>query len=242
MSEALAGKIKKETGKGVNRKLRAQGRTPAVFYNKVEHFGLTVDSKEMEKFKDLHGATELVELAIEGDSKKSRTVILKDMQTHPIKPGLVHIDFQEVDMKEKITIDIPIHLVGHSPGEKMGGIVNHMMKILHIKCLPSDIPSEINVLMEEVQLNQVVHVSDLQVPENIEILNQPGDSVVTIAELKEQVEETPPLREPKRKPLREIKQKNQKAKSKYPLCFLSLAWGIQSRNMNSQGITQGFWL
>lgn len=187
MSVALAGKIKTETGKGVNRKLRVQGRTPAIFYNKKESFGLTVDSKEMEKLRSEHGATALVELTIEGDSQKNRTVILKDMQVHPIKPGLVHIDFQEVDMKEKISIDIPIHLVGHSPGEKQGGVVNHMLQILHIKCLPSDIPSEIVVNMAEVLLNQVVHVSDLQVPDKIEIVNQPGDTVVTVAEVKEKV-------------------------------------------------------
>jgi len=191
MSVALAGKIKKETGKGVNRKLRAQGRTPAVFYNKSENLALTVDSKEMEKLKEKHGTTVLIELAIEGDSQKSRTVILKSLQIHPIKPGLVHVDFQEVDMKEKIKVDVPILLVGHSSGEKMGGVVNHMLKILHIKCLPGDIPSEINVLMEEVQLNQVVHISDLQVSGAIEVLNQPGDSVVTVAEVKEKVEETP---------------------------------------------------
>ena len=164
MSVALAGKIKKETGKGFNRQLRITGRTPAVFYSKNENFGLSVVSKEIEKLKDKHGTTVLIDLVIDGDSKKSRTVIFKDIQIHPIKPGMVHIDFQEVDMKEKIKVDVPIHLVGHSPGEKMGGIVNHMLKLLHVKCLPGDIPSEINVMMEEVELNQVVHISDLRFP------------------------------------------------------------------------------
>ncbi len=191
MSVALAGKIKKETGKGFNRRLRAQGLTPAIFYSKSANISITVDSKEMEKLKEQYGTAVLVELAIEGDSKKSRTVILKDVQIHPIKPGLVHVDFQEVDMKEKIKVDVPIHLVGHSPGEKLGGIVNHIMKILHIKCLPGDIPAEVTVLMEEVQLNQVVHISDLQVSDKIEVLHQPGDSVVTVAEVKEIEEEKP---------------------------------------------------
>lgn len=191
MSAALAGKIKKETGKGFNRRLRVQGLTPAVFYGKNENFGLTVNSRDMEKLKNEHGFSVLVELSIEGDSKKSRTVILKDIQIHPIKPGLIHVDFLEVDMKEKIKVSVPIHLIGHSPGEKMGGIVNHMMKILHIKCLPADIPAEINILMEEVQMNQVVHITDLKVPGEIEILHQPGESVVTVAEVKEVVEEIP---------------------------------------------------
>lgn len=191
MSVALAGKIKKETGKGFNRRLRVQGLTPAVFYSKNESFGLTVNSREMEKLTDEHGSSVLVELSIEGDSKKSRTVILKDIQIHPIKPGFVHIDFLEVNMKEKIKVSVPIHLVGHSPGEKMGGIVNHMMKMLHIKCLPGDIPAEIIVLMEEVLMNQVVHITDLKVSDKIEILHQPGESVVTVAEVKEVVEEVP---------------------------------------------------
>jgi len=189
MIVALEGKIKKVTGKGFNRRLRMEGLTPAVFYNKTENIGITVNSRQMEKLKDKHGTTVLIDLAIEGDSKKSRTVILKDIQTHPIKPGMVHIDFQEVDMKVKIKVDVPIHLVGHSPGEKMGGIVNQMLKFLHIKCLPGDIPSEVTVLMEEVELHQVVHISDLKVSDKIEIQNQPGDAVVTVAEAKVEVEE-----------------------------------------------------
>ena len=188
MSEALAGKIKKEKGKGFNRQLRTQGRTPAVFYSKSENFGLSVVSKEIEKLKDKHGTTVLIDLAIEGDSQKSRTVIFKDIQTHPIKPGLVHVDFQEVDMKEKIKVDVPIHFIGRSPGEKMGGIVNHLLNSLHIKCLPGDIPAEIEILMEEIELNQVVHVSDLKVSDKIEIQNHPSDAVVTVAEPKAVVE------------------------------------------------------
>jgi len=188
MSEALAGKIKKETGKGFNRQLRIQGRTPAVFYSKSENFGLSVVSKEIEKLKDKHGTTVLIDLAIDGDSQKSRTVIFKDIQIHPIKPGLVHVDFQEVDMKEKIKVDVPINFIGRSPGEKMGGIVNHLLNVLHIKCLPGDIPAEIDILMEEVELNQVVHVSDLKVSDKIEIQNHPSDAVVTVAEAKAVVE------------------------------------------------------
>ncbi|MGV7220960.1 MAG: 50S ribosomal protein L25 [Nitrospinales bacterium] len=191
MSVALAGKIKKEIGKGFNRQLRIQGRTPAVFYSKSENFGLSVVSKEIEKLKDKHGTTVLIDLAIEGDSQKSRTVIFKDIQIHPIKPGLVHVDFQEVDMKVKIKVDVPINFVGRSPGEKMGGIVNHLLNVLHIKCLPGDIPAEIEILMEEIELNQVVHVSDLKVSDKIEIQNQPSDAVVTVAEAKAVVEEKP---------------------------------------------------
>jgi large subunit ribosomal protein L25 len=190
MSVALAGKIKKETGKGFNRQLRVEGRTPAVFYSKSENFGLSVVSKEIEKLKDKHGTTALIDLAIDGDSQKSRTVIFKDIQIHPIKSGLVHVDFQEVDMKVKIKVDVPIHFVGRSPGEKMGGIVNHLLNVLHIKCLPGDIPAEIEILMEEIELNQVVHVSDLKVSDKIEIQNQPSDAVVTVAEAKAVVETT----------------------------------------------------
>ena len=122
MSEALAGKIKKETGKGFNRQLRIQGRTPAVFYSKSENIGLSVVSKDIEKLKDKHGTTVLIDLAIEGDSQKSRTVIFKDIQIHPIKPGLIHVDFQEVDMKEKIKVDVPIHFVGRSLEKKWAAL------------------------------------------------------------------------------------------------------------------------
>ena len=69
----------------------------------------------------------------------------------------------------------------------MGGIVNHLLNVLHIKCLPGDIPTEIEILMEEVEPNQVVHVSDLKLSDKIEIQNQPSDTIVTVAEAKAEV-------------------------------------------------------
>lgn len=191
MTLTLEGKLKKETGKGVNRRLRSQGRLPAVFYNKKENIPLTVAAREMEKLQEKHGSSLLIDLAVEGDSKKSRKVIMKDMQTHPLKRGLVHVDFMEVDMKEKIKVTVPLVLVGHSPGEKMGGFVNHILKNVHIECLPGDIPVEIEVPLDEVELDQVIHISDLKVYENIEFLHKPGESVVSVFEEKVKEEEKP---------------------------------------------------
>lgn len=191
MTLTLEGKIKKETGKGFNRKLRSQGLLPAVFYSKKENIPLTVDAREMEKLREKHGSSSLLDLSIEGDSKKSRKVIMRDLQTHPLKSGLVHVDFLEVDMKEKIKVTVPLVFVGHSPGEKMGGFVNHILKSINIKCLPGDIPHDIEVPLEEVELGQVLHVSDLVVPENVELLHLPGESVVSVFEEKVKEEEKP---------------------------------------------------
>lgn len=180
----LDGKIKKETGKGVNRRLRAQGLMPAVFYSKKENIPLTIVARDMDKIKEKYGLSVLIDLAVEGDSQQTRKVILKDMQTHPIKSGFVHIDFQEVDMSVKIKVPVPVVLVGHSPGEKMGGIVNHILKTVQILCLPGNIPAEIEVDMSEVALDQVIHISDIKVSEGIEFLHKPNESVVTVHEEK----------------------------------------------------------
>jgi len=111
-------------------------------------------------------------------------VVVTEHQEHPIKEGWVHADFLEVDVTQKIKVQAPIVLVGHSPGEKLGGIVEHNLHTLNIRCLPNNIPEKLEVEMAEVQLDQVVHVSDLKIPENIEVLDNPEESVVSVHEVK----------------------------------------------------------
>ena len=184
MAVALSGAIREGRGKGANRKLRAQGVLPAVLYGKKTNVSLTVKPKELKKVIEQHGINTLIELAIEGDTEAKRLVVVKQHQEHPIKEGWVHADFFEVDVNQKIKVQAPIVLVGHSPGEKLGGIVEHNLHTLNIRCLPNDIPEKLEVQMAEVQLDQVVHVSDLSVPDNIEVLDNPAEAVVSVHEVK----------------------------------------------------------
>jgi large subunit ribosomal protein L25 len=184
MAVALSGAIREGRGKGANRKLRAQGILPAVLYGKKSNVSLTVQPKKLKKIIEQHGINTLIELTIEGDTEAKRLVVVKQHQEHPIKEGWVHADFFEVDVTQKIKVQAPIVLVGHSPGEKLGGIVEHNLHTLNIRCLPNEIPEKLEVQMAEVQLDQVVHVSDLKVPDNIEVLDHPEEAVVSVHEVK----------------------------------------------------------
>ncbi len=106
--------------------------------------------------------------------------MLQEFQTHPLKPGWVHIDFLEIDVSKKIKAKIPVLLVGVSPGEKQGGHVNHIIRALEVESLPKDIPEKIEVEMGGIELNQMIHVSDLDLGEAVTIIDAPNDVVVNV--------------------------------------------------------------
>ena len=184
----LAGKLRKVTGKSATRDVRNDEAMPAVMYGLKDNLNLIVDPKELQKLLKENGRNALIELNIEGDS--SRNVVLKEYQTHPLKSGWLHADFLEVDVTKKIKVKVPVLLVGVAPGEKQGGVVNHIIRHLEIESIPKNIPEKIEFPMDEVQLNQVIHVSDLVVGEDVTIINLPTDVVLTLHE--EKVKEEKP--------------------------------------------------
>ena len=161
---------------------------PAVVYGLKDNLNLVVNPKELKKLLEEKGRNALIELNIEGES--SRKVVLKEYQDHPIKPGWLHADFLEVDVTKKIKVKVPVVLVGVAPGAKQGGVINHIIRLLEIESIPTNIPEKIEFPMDEVQLNQVIHVSDLVVGEDITIVNLPTDVMLTIHEEKV-IEEKP---------------------------------------------------
>ena len=180
MAVALEGKVREANGKSGARQIRREAGLPGILYGLEENVCLQVSSKQFHKLMKEKGENVLIDLTIEGDSKKQRQVMLKDFQTHPLQEAWLHVDFLELDMNKKIKAHVPVRLIGHSPGEKLGGLVNHAAHSLDVECLPGDIPNVIEVDMEKVAMDQVLHVSDLIVPENIHILNRPGDVVVSV--------------------------------------------------------------
>ena len=184
----LAGKLRKVTGKSATRDVRNDEAMPAVMYGLKDNLKLIVDPKELQKLLKENGRNALIELNIEGDS--SRKVVLKEYQSHPLRSGWLHADFLEVDITKKIKVKVPVLLVGVAPGEKQGGVVNHIIRHLEIESIPKNIPEKIEFPMDEVQLNQVIHVSDLVVGEDVTIINLPTDVVLTLHE--EKVKEEKP--------------------------------------------------
>jgi large subunit ribosomal protein L25 len=105
--------------------------------------------------------------------EQTQAAILKDVQRHPFKNAIVHIDFQRVEDNQKIRISIPLHFVGAavSPGVKtQGGLVSHMRTEVEVSCLPKDLPEFIEVDLSKLGLNESIHLSQLKVPEGVELL------------------------------------------------------------------------
>jgi|ETN01SMinimDraft_4_1059930.scaffolds.fasta_scaffold78641_2 large subunit ribosomal protein L25 len=178
MSDALSVKIREKTGKSAARELRRNDEIPAVLYGLKDNLSLSVGSKEFTKVLADKGRSALIDLKVEGG--KQHKVILKEIQTHPLKELCVHADFLEVALDKAVKVSVPVNLVGQSPGEKLGGIVNHILKTLEVECLPTNIPQVFDVDMLGVELDQVVHVSDMQLPEGVKVLQRPAEAIVSV--------------------------------------------------------------
>jgi len=178
MSEVLSGKIREKTGKVATKEVRRNGKIPAVLYGLKDNFSFSVCPNNLGDILKAKGQNSLIDLDLEGDKK--RKVLLKDYQSHPLRERWVHVDFLEVDTTKVVKVSVDVNLVGKSAGEKMGGLVNQVIKVLHIECLPADIPQFVEVDITGVELGQVLHVSDLSLPDKVKILHKPSDAIVSV--------------------------------------------------------------
>jgi len=176
----LTGKIREAKGKSAARKLRTDECIPAILYGLKENVSLSVNPKELNKLIATKGMNVLIELNVEGDSNDNRKVVIKEFQAHPLKSGMIHVDFLEIDVTKKIKVKIPVILNGISPGEKQGGHVNHIIRSLEVESLPKDIPEKLEIEMSSVELNQMIHVSDLNLGEGVAVLNNPNEVVLNV--------------------------------------------------------------
>jgi large subunit ribosomal protein L25 len=179
-SATLNGQIRQQGSKSAARKIRREASLPAVLYGLKDNVSLKVNQKDLGKIMAQHGHNVLIALSIEGDSSKQRQVIVKDYQRHPLETDWLHVDFLEIDMHKKTRVLVPVKLVGHSPGEKQGGLINHAVKEIEVECLPGDIPDEIEINMPDVKLGEVVHISDLKLSDKLEIMDDPGNAIVSV--------------------------------------------------------------
>jgi large subunit ribosomal protein L25 len=157
-------------GKGASRRLRRENdKVPGVVYGAGKPVQLlTIDHKEIFHQLEHEGfASHLISLKLDG--KTSEKVLLKDLQVHPYKPKVLHVDFLRVRMDEKITIHVPIHFENEeqSPGVKAGGVVNHILADITVQCLPGNIPDAITIDLSTMELDAIVHLSDLPLPKGV---------------------------------------------------------------------------
>jgi len=169
----LKAETRKDSGKANARRLRRiEDRVPAIVYGagKEAHSISLSHNDILHAFANPAVFSHILDLQI--DSQKSEHVVLKNILRHTHKPKILHIDFLRVKAKEKITMNVPIHLVGEeeSPGMKdHGGVLTKSMTEVEIRCLPANLPEFIELDMSKVELEQTLHLSDLKLPSGVEL-------------------------------------------------------------------------
>ncbi|WP_291159055.1 50S ribosomal protein L25/general stress protein Ctc [Gemmatimonas sp. UBA7669] len=184
----LTANSRAETGKGAARKIRQAGNIPAVIYgHNREPQSLVLNSRETEKLvKSISIKSTVIELAIDG--KTARTLI-REIQRHPFKRTILHMDFQELVAGETVTVKCPIVYVGTPEGVRLeGGILDQIMHELTIQVDPGNIPNHIDVDVSGVKLGKSLHVSDLTLPAGIKVMDDAGSTVCVVAPPKVQAE------------------------------------------------------
>ncbi len=158
-------------GTGTARAIRRNGNIPAVIYGGSGEPEL-IELNHNEVAKSLANEavySHILELSVDG---KVQNAILKDMQRHPAKDTILHMDFMRVSMNEKIKVHVPLHFINEdtSVGVKAGGVVTHSMVEIEVVCLPANLPEFIEVDLEAIDIGGSVHLSDISVAEGVEIL------------------------------------------------------------------------
>ncbi len=158
-------------GKGASRRLRGSGRVPGIIYggdNPAQPIELDHNNLYHQlKLEAFHAS--ILSLNMEGQKER---VLLRDIQMHPFKQQVLHVDFQRVDPKKKIHMKVPVHFLNEdiAPGVKLsGGIVSHVLTEVDVSCLPKDLPEFITVDLIDLAAGNTVHLSNLALPEGVEI-------------------------------------------------------------------------
>jgi large subunit ribosomal protein L25 len=177
----LSATPRSSSGKGAARKTRSAGQVPGVIYGHArEPQHLAINTRDLEKLLDrISYENTVVELAVEG--KTARTLI-REVQRHPFKKQILHIDFQELVAGELVEVNVPIVLVGTPEGVRTGGgVMDQVLRDLEIECDPSAMPNHIDVDVSNLAIGHSIHVRDLKLPEGIKVLTDEDATICVVA-------------------------------------------------------------
>lgn len=183
MEASLLAQVRSGRGKGYRHRLAAQGKIPAVVYGRT--IGSIPLEVELRAVKNIlageGGRNTLINLKITGDGQERQDkVLIKELQFDNMRGELIHVDFQQVSLTDRITTTVPVELEGEPVGVKQGGILQQQLRELEISCLPADIPEAITMDVSGLEMGDTIYVSDLPVPEGVKVLNDPEEVVATV--------------------------------------------------------------
>lgn len=187
--------VRKTTGNGAARELRREGMMPAILYGpKAEPLMLSVTTKALETIlKTSNIGQVLLNLLIQDGKQKSRTAMIKELQTQPVSGNLLHVDFYEVAMDQKIKISIPVVTTGQAEGVEEGGVLQLVRHEVEIFCFPNNIPESLEVDVTGMGIGDSKHIDEVSIDESFELADEANFTIVTVlspkAEEEEEVEE-----------------------------------------------------
>ncbi len=172
-----------DSGKGAARKLRAGGRAPAVVYGQGEDaLHLSVDALEtMNLFSHISVENTIVELNVEGEKKRIPTLV-REVQLHPFKPELLHVDFYVIQEGVEVEVTVPLHVHGDAPGVKLqGGVLQQVEHDLPVRSIPSQIPEELTIDVSGLEIGDQINAGELQLPEGVTLLLEDDQALVLVS-------------------------------------------------------------
>src|SRR5438477_4543681 len=179
------------TGKGAARSLRSNGQVPAVIYGHGrEPQPLSLNARDLDKMLGhIQAESTVIEVSFGGTTSKT---LIREIQRHPIKRQILHVDFQALVAGEKVTVSIPIVLIGIPEGVRLeGAVLDHTLRELEIEVDPANIPDHVELDVTNMVIGDSLHVSDIKLPEGVEVQNDPETSVAVVAAPRAVIEEAP---------------------------------------------------
>ena len=177
-SNIIHAEIREDVGKGASRRLRHQGKIPAVLYGgKTAPAALTLEHDPIRHAAQTESFySSIMEIQVE-DGRKQK-VIVRDVHHHPFKPRIMHLDFQRVSAEEILRMSVPIHFTGEdlsTAGKASGVVIQHLVTEIEIAALPENLPEYLDVDLSELEPGDVVMLSDIKLPEGVEITALAGE-------------------------------------------------------------------
>lgn len=172
MSEVWTAEVRSTEGKGASRRLRHAGKVPAIIYGSdKEAVSVTFEGNFVKKaLVDIDVYNTVLTVDVKGGSKEK--VIIKDMQRHPARADVMHLDLQRVTDKSRVTKRVPIKFIGaaKAPGVKLGGLMTFFQKTVEIRCTAKDLPKVIEIDVSTMEAGANLRLSDLQLPKGVEVV------------------------------------------------------------------------
>jgi large subunit ribosomal protein L25 len=175
----LSAEKRATAGKGAARAMRRGGQVPAVIYGRTrEPVSVAVNGVELGRLLEkIHPESTIVDLAVGGETVRT---LIREIQRHPVRPGIVHVDFYEIHAGERIRLEVPIHCVGVPDGVRnQGGTLDQVIRDVEIEVLPADIPERVELDVTALTIGKSLHVADLVIP-NARVLMDPALTVCTV--------------------------------------------------------------